>query len=90
MNMKKYIPEYEKMTKEKMTPELVRFVEQLDVIGKKFENKGHDDSKSRLPAACDESFLAWGKKAFFDDPEMAESMSTLMKLYYMDGYNRRG
>lgn len=86
MNIPSYVPEYEKMTGEKVSPSVIRFFEELNVIGQKFERKGREDAANGLQVPSDDAFQEWGKKVFYDDPEMAESMGDLMQLCYMDGY----
>lgn len=87
MNMKKYIPEYEKLKGEKLDSKVIQIIERLDAIGKQFESKGREDVTKNRPAASDIVFRSWAEKVFDDDPEIAEVMSDLMQGCYLDGYN---
>lgn len=90
MNIKEFIPEYEAMTGEKVSPTVARFAEQMDIVGQRFEAKGCEDAARGLPMPSDEVFQIWGKKLFEDDAAMAETMADLVRLYYMDGYKNGG
>lgn len=89
MNIKEFIPEYEAMTGEKVSPAVARFAEQMDIVGQRFESKGCEDAAQGLPVPSDEAFQIWGKKLFEDDAAMAETMADLIRLYYMEGYEAR-
>lgn len=86
MNMKKYIPEYEKLTGKRLDSKVIRLIERLDAIGKQAENRGHEDAAHNRPVVSADVFLSWANKVFDDDPEMAEIMSVLMQGCYMEGY----
>ena len=86
MNMLSFVPEYEKMTGDKLSEEVLNFIKDLDTYGKRFEKKGIEDSARGLPVPTDEAFASFGHKVFDDDPEMADKMSYLMKSCYMEGY----
>ena len=91
MKMLNYIDNFEaafeELAGERPDAATIRFVEQLNKVGKKFESKGKEDASEGLLVPPDESFAAWGSKVFYDDPEMAESIGDLMKYCYLDGYN---
>lgn len=86
MNLMKYIPEYEKLTGNKVSPQLAEVLELLDDTSKQFEAKGREDAAQNRPAASDETFQDWGKKVFDGDTELVEVFTGLMKKYYMNGY----
>lgn len=88
MNMMKYIPEYEKLAGKKLDSKVIRIIERLDVIGKQFESRGHEDAARNRPVAAANVFSSWANKVFDDDPEMAEVMADLMQGCYMDGYQK--
>ena len=87
MKMVNYIPEYEAMTGEKVSPVVSRFAEQLDIVCKLFETKGREDAAQGLPVPSDEMFQAYVKKVFFSDSELAEIVADLVRPYYMDGHD---
>ena len=90
MEIVKFIPKFEAKTAGKVDPQVVHFAEQLDIIGEKFENRGHEDAAQGLPVPPDDVFQAWSARIFDDDPELAENIAELMRIYYMDGYRNGG
>ncbi len=90
MNMVKFIPEYEAMTGEKVSPVVAWFAEKVDIVGHRFEVKGCRDATQGLPVPSVDAFLEWSKKLTHDDAEMLETVADLLRLYYMDGYRKGG
>lgn len=90
MKLVDYIPEYEAQTGEKVSAVVARFAEQMDIVGQRFEAKGHDDASRGLPVPVDDVFREWSKKLFEDDSAMAGTMADIIRLYYMDGYREGG
>ena len=90
MKMVNYILEYEAMTGEKVSPVVARFAEQLDIVGKRFEDKGREDVAQGLPVPSDDAFQVWSQRLVRDDLELLETVADLLRLYYMDGYRNGG
>lgn len=87
MKILSHISEFEELLGRKMTPGAIRFIEKLDILGKKFEDKGREDAANTHPAMSDNVFMEYCRKIFDDDPELTESIAALMQICYMDGYN---
>lgn len=90
MKMVNYIPEYEAMTGEKVSPVVARFAEQLVIIGQRFEAKGREDAAQGLPVPSDDAFQIWSQRLVRDDVELLETVADLLRLCYMDGYREGG
>ena len=90
MKMVNYIPEYEAMTGEKVSPVVARFAERLDIIGQRFQAKGCEDAAQGLPVPSDDAFRVWSQRLVRDDFELLETVADLLRLYYMDGYKSGG
>ncbi len=90
MKFMKFIPEYEAMTGEKVSPEVARLAELMDSVGQRFEAKGYEDASQGLTALSNDVFQTWGINLFLDDAAMAETMADLARIYYMDGYRKGG
>ncbi len=90
MKLVDYIPEYEAMTGERVSPVVARFAEQMDTIGQKFVDKGFQDASQGLSVPSNETFQAWGERLFEGDAIMAEAIAGIIRLYYIDGYREGG
>lgn len=90
MKLTNSVPKYEAITGTKVPPEVIRFAQQMDIASQRFEVKGCEDAVQGLPVPPEDTFHAWGKKIFDDDPAMAEAMGNLAQLYYMSGYQKGG
>ena len=90
MNMVKFIPEYEALTGEKVSLVVARFAEKMDIIGQRLETKGCQDAAHGLPVPPADAFREWSKRLTHDDTEMLETVADLLRLYYMDGYQKGG
>lgn len=87
MKIDAYIKEFEGQTGKPVSGAVLRFAEQLDLIGHQFENRGREDAANGLPEPTEDMFLNWSKKIFADDLQLTEDVAGIMQIQYMKGYN---
>ena len=88
MNADTFIKEFEKMTGEKASEAVHRFVNDLFDIESRFETRGREDRAKGLPLPGVDAFIHWANKVFNDDPELAETIAELMQMAYEHGYKK--
>lgn len=87
MKMEEYIKEWEIDKGNPVNRAVLHFVEQLDLCGHRFENRGREDAANGLPEPTADRFLNWSKKYFADDLQLTEDVAAIMQKQYMKGYN---